>query len=400
MTKQRIGILTYHRSVNYGAVMQSAALAGELQRRFPDAQVEIIDYCSARMSRYYKLVTLYRGRDGILKLGDRVAMYRAFQREMKRLPLTGTYLATDRCETFWQWLGDEYDILVTGSDAVWNYRKRGLPNPYFLAGNVKASRFSYAASCNGLGAASFDAIPDAQRDYLNEAFSRFSYIGTRDLQTERMVESVCPSAQVFHNCDPSLLLQNLRAADTQALQRKLQTRYGVDLKRPLIGLMLSNQNGDLKRELAGRLRQRYGDRFQTVSVYAYNKYADVPYIADLTPTEWSTIFSLFSLTISKYFHGTAFSLLHETPVIAVGAESAIEGLPNKIEDMLGRMRLMDLYFPARTAADIDWPALMAKIDSLLAQPPTERMRVGVQLERQNAESFFDAVACCLRERKG
>lgn len=76
----RIGILTYHRSVNYGAVMQSAALASELSRRFPHAEIEIVDYCSKRMDIYYKLFTVYRGKDSVAHLLSRVEMYRAFQR--------------------------------------------------------------------------------------------------------------------------------------------------------------------------------------------------------------------------------------------------------------------------------------------------------------------------------
>ena len=42
----KVGILTYHRSLNYGAVMQAYCLAEEIQKRFPDVSVEIVDYMS------------------------------------------------------------------------------------------------------------------------------------------------------------------------------------------------------------------------------------------------------------------------------------------------------------------------------------------------------------------
>jgi hypothetical protein len=391
----RIGILTYHRSINYGAVMQSAALAEELIRRFPYDKVEIVDYCSRRMDLYYKLTTLYRGRASLAQLGGRIAMYRAFRRGVKRLPRSKDRLTTDNCAKFWRWLGDRYDVLITGSDAVWNYNRRGLPNPYFLTGAKRAKLFSYAASCNGLAVRSFSEISPAARETLARAFERLRYIGTRDLQTERMVLSVCPSARPVHNCDPSLFFRNLPGADKARLMDRMRDKYGVDFKRPLIGLMLSNLNGDFGAELVKRLRASYGGKYQIVSIYAFNRDADVSYLADLTPAEWSVVFSLFRLTISKYFHGTAFSLLNDTQVLAVGAESSIDGLPNKIEDMLGRMELMDLYFPARSGADIDWAVFMDRLDSLLREPPIKRMRAGIERERTSAESFFQEIRRCL-----
>lgn len=44
----KVGILTYHRSLNYGAVMQAYCLAEEIQKRFPDVSVEIVDYSKPR----------------------------------------------------------------------------------------------------------------------------------------------------------------------------------------------------------------------------------------------------------------------------------------------------------------------------------------------------------------
>ena len=40
----KIGILTFHRSINYGAVTQCYALATEIKKRIPYSDVEVIDY--------------------------------------------------------------------------------------------------------------------------------------------------------------------------------------------------------------------------------------------------------------------------------------------------------------------------------------------------------------------
>lgn len=387
----RIGILTYHRSVNYGAVMQSAALAMELSRRFPHAEIEIVDYCSRRMDIYYKLFTVYRGKDSIAHLLSRIEMYSAFRRGLKGLPLSHDKLVTDNCSRFFRWIRGRYDILVSGSDAVWNYKKRGLPNPYFLHGvDESCRRFSYAASCNGLGIKDFSELDAYATEFLGTAFSNFEYVGVRDKQTEELVKYVCPSAEVFHNCDPSLLLFDLSGFSRSNLIDKLVREYHYNPEKPTIGLMLSNLNGDLSKKLTEQLRKNYGNRFQTVSLYSYNKYADIPYLSDLTPQEWSIVFGLFDLTISKYFHGSMFSLLNRTPVLAVGAEKSIADLPNKVEDAFARLGISDWYYSASTSK-IYWNSFMEKMDELLCNSQTEKIDTGIRLEIQSAESFFERI---------
>ena len=45
----KIGILTYHRAINYGAVLQSFSLVERLKKDFPNESIEIIDYNSIRI---------------------------------------------------------------------------------------------------------------------------------------------------------------------------------------------------------------------------------------------------------------------------------------------------------------------------------------------------------------
>lgn len=389
----KIGILTYHRSLNYGAVMQAIALSSEIQKRFPKAKVEIVDYMSKKMDRYYKMITIYRGKESVFHLKSRFLMYEAFQKGLEELPLSEKKIITDDCAKVENYLQNKYDILISGSDAVWNFSKRGIPNPYFLSGLHGCSKMSYAASCNGLGINSFNNITEDQRTYLKNAFREFDYIGVRDEQTAALIRNVHPDARVYHNCDPSLLLTDLTSKDRKKLVSKLVNKYHFDMSKPTIGFMMSNLNGNFREELAHRIKERYGTKYQTVSIYSYNKYADIPYISDLTPQEWSLIFGLFDLTVSKYFHGTMFSLLNRTPVIAVSAEKTIEKYPNKISDALERMNLLDLYFSTENMQSIHWEDLMNKIDECLNKKTSDiikkRIDSGIKAEVESSESFFE-----------
>ena len=187
-------------------------------------------------------------------------------------------------------------------------------------------------------------------------------------------------------------MRDLSDQDRSELKKKLIKKYQFNPDRPTIAFMLSNYNGRFREELARRIKEKYGDRYQTVSIYSYNRYADIPYIADLTPQEWSIIFGLFDLTVSKYYHGTMFSLLNHTPVIVFGAESSIEGLPNKISDALERMNLLDCYFDADMGKAVNWEMLMDKIDEFLTRKPIERIVSGIEREILSADSFFETLA--------
>lgn len=387
----KIGILTYHRSINYGAFMQSFVLSQRL-KELPGVEVEIIDYMSKRMDRYYKLFTLYRGKSGVIRIVDRIKMYNAFCKSMEALPISNSRLVSDDIRKFDQFIEGKYDLIVVGSDAVWNYEKRGLPNPYFLINQREIHKFSYAASCNGIH---LDALNEEKINILKHAFDKFEYLGVRDEITEFLIWRTLGNEIGTHNCDPTFLLDfekdGLGEEFKEALLRKLERKYKWNTKKKHIGLMLSNYNGDLAKILVDKLKKKYGEEYEIVSIYSYCKYADIRYISDLTPFEWSRIFSLFDITFSKYFHGTLFSIINKVPVISLSVEESQGIISSKVEDVLKRLDLMEFYYPGKSANDIEWKSFLNNVDKLLNEPPIKKMVKNVKKEKKYSESFFDKI---------
>ena len=387
----KVGILTYHRSINYGAFLQAYALSQRL-KEIKGVEVEIIDYMSKRMDRYYKLFTIYRGKNGITRIFDRINMYRAFSNSYHKLPLSSEKLVSDDVRTFDKFIENKYDVIVVGSDAVWNYEKRGLPNPYFLINQKNCIKVSYAASCNGI---KIDNLDKNKLRLLEQAFSDFQYLGVRDSLTEYVVKRATKSEKYIHNCDPTFLLDfekdGLDKDFIDKLLGKLKRKYKWDANKKHIGLMLSNLNGNLGEILIQHLKGYFGNDYEIVSIYSYCEYADIPYISDLTPFEWSRIFSLFDITFSKYFHGTLLSIMNGTPVISLSAEIEAAGIPSKVEDVLSRLNLMEFYYPSKNASDIEWESLMVKVKTLIENPPITKMERSVMKESEYAESFFSNI---------
>ena len=139
----KIGILTFHRSINYGAYMQSLALSHEIKERFPSLEVEIIDYTSLAMEKNYKVRFKPKMIKDPLEFFRKIKRKKVFRDSLKYLPLSPEHIIEDDCDRVFEYIRGRYDCVVVGSDAVWNWIKRGFPNPYLHYRNGGASACGY-----------------------------------------------------------------------------------------------------------------------------------------------------------------------------------------------------------------------------------------------------------------
>lgn len=329
----KVGILTFHRSFNYGAFMQCFSLVSRLRKDFPNIEFEVIDYNAQKsVDGYTQALDRVQDEQIKRKVQQRNA---AFVECQEQLPLSSFQLVSDDYSTLIDYMNETYDAVIVGSDAVWNWGVRGFSNPYFLK-DYKGIKLSYAASVHGMV---YQNMTPEQKEYLQEAFRDFYYIGVRDISTENMVHYVCPELEVYHNCDPTVLLDlNDVPCDMEALKTKLKG-HGVDFSKPLIGMMAGSSVGY-------EIKKHFGDKIQLVSVYEPNPYADV-YLYDLTPYEWAHVFSWFKTTATHFFHGTLLTLVNHKPVTSIEFESAYSSVnTTKIKDVLGRLELTQWRFTA------------------------------------------------------
>lgn len=185
----RIGILTFHRSINYGAFMQSLALSREISRRHPESSVEIIDYSSAKMERNYRVkLDKYCIKHPTLFF-ERLKRKKVFRRSLSYLPLSEKTIISDECTGVFEFIKDNYDIVIVGSDAVWNWIKRGFPNPYIMDFDLPIVRMSYAASAFGMGP---EHVTPERAEIFGRALSGYRFITVRDDYTSELVKSCAP----------------------------------------------------------------------------------------------------------------------------------------------------------------------------------------------------------------
>ena len=391
----KTGILTFHRSVNNGAFMQAYALSSEIKKRFPSDEVEIIDFTPPSVVNNYsyslvsylrhstlrvfagKLLHLLRDPAYLKRMRKRTAVFDAVA---DALPLSEKKIVSSNNEDVYAYINANYDRLVVGSDAVWNFVLRGYPNPYFPDSRVKARKLSYAASCYGMD---FLKCPEETRKSIAGVFDAFDFIGVRDTATEEMVRWSGSSAEPVHTCDPTALLDvdSLPVCKSD-FEKKLAER-GFDFNRPAIGMM-----GDAA--MFSMIKKMYGDKYQIVALYNYIKGADVN-LYDIPPFEWAYAFRYFKVTFTTFFHGTMLSLRNGTPLICIALKTdfAKKHTPKTL-DVLRRCGLSDWYFETDYRSE-NLDGIKEKADELIRGDYHDLIIERMNEEAKSFEPFAEAL---------
>lgn len=324
----RIGILTFHRSDNYGAFLQAYSLTMAIRKRFPNWDVELIDYDSKKAQKYYYKLILKEGRKyGLMYY---VKRHIAFSKAVKQLPLSRKKCITDNLSVVRDYLKGQYDIIVAGSDQIWKLDSfRGFPNAYWLPDEYGCEKLSYAASSRSI----FSTAPERTVNTVKSILSGYQYIGVRDDITFRELKNVL-SYGVIRNCDPSFLYDFCIAKDSA--RDKLASLYHIDNHLPIVGVMSKDEN------VIKRLRNKYGNSINIVSI-------DIPHSEtkanpNISPFEFAEIIAGLDVLITSFFHGLCFAIKGNTPFVALDEKKSESEEQSKILDLLKLIHKEQYYF--------------------------------------------------------
>ena len=215
---KRIGILTFHRCINYGSYWQARCLAEGLRSR--GHEVELLDHdckCIRRAELRCAFQPKLPERTPTRELRHYAEKTRRFLKAIAQLPLSKRF-SLHQPER-----AAEYDAIVVGSDEVWNFRHPWYGSkPIFFGDGLKAGRLvSYAASFGNHSA--WDGMNSGWTDKLG----RFSALSVRDENSWHLVHNGTGR-------DPTLVLDPcLQFADAIPVERKSNERpfaliYGHD----------------------------------------------------------------------------------------------------------------------------------------------------------------------------
>lgn len=290
----KIGLITYHRALNYGAVLQAYALQQVIKGMLGEKdKCLLLDYKCKKIEdmcrvihkdkRFIKDIIKSPLRAGSLK--KKAKAYRRF---------TGRYLDVYPLENDNLDSAAEYfDRIITGSDQLWNYRVCGNDDTYFLD-FVKDSKkkYSYAVS---LGMKK--CFLENKERILNN-LRDFSCISLREPIGEDEIRSVNP--HIRFDVDPTLLLEAERWESEFDLTNKLGSYILVYCVAPPKDLMSVAQELSEKEGLPVYiLTEKLSDRF---------KYKKCKCVFGEDPVQFLSLIKNASCVLTTSFHATVFSL--------------------------------------------------------------------------------------------
>lgn len=216
----KIGILTFHSAMNYGAVLQSVALQKKIRSMIKDC--EIINYECNKFRKIYSV--FYRANSGIkgtismlMYLPSRIIKYRKFNlfRAGKLLLSPKKYDVNNKNE-----MKNDFDIIIVGSDQVWNPIQTDNDLTYLLdfANGNDVVCVSYAAS---LGTA--ELTEENKKIFLRE-LKKFKYISVREKSSLELLKP-CTEKKIELVCDPVFLISREEWIKDFNLKHSAKSKY-------------------------------------------------------------------------------------------------------------------------------------------------------------------------------
>ena len=345
---KKVGIVTLHFSVNFGATLQCLALTETLKKMGFDSKV--INYYP-KYAKYYwepKKTYLSAIKDSIaskkriedtdetrnslfiltcLKSFKHVHFenkrsaiykkkYKAFKDfQNKYIPLTKEYEhKTDLNEL-------AFDVLVTGSDQVWNsnYTNFSLDEVYFLKFGCKdAKRISYAASTHFF----------KNNDYWDRVLSLlsgFDRISLREKNICDKINKLNPDIEAQVVLDPTLLL----TADEWVKFEK-----NIELSEKYI-LCYSLRESQLCQYY---INKYIGQESVKIIDISPNKFVNgAIWMGDCAPDVFLYLVHHADMVITDSFHGTVFSILYNKKFLSITNTNS----DTRIKDILSALDLED-----------------------------------------------------------
>lgn len=305
----KIGILTYQRAENYGALLQAYALMTYLKSLGHD--VSFVDYWPKYHSEYFKLFSWSRFLRASIK-GKIVMLSRLFsmnsflarKRKLQQFMIERLDLPIQPAYTEKSSFTEKYDTVVYGSDQIWrkqNLDGVGFDDWYFGCDNVRADKkIVYAGSMGSISNRQEDGM------YMKKQMTNFSSISVREKDLHDFLGKLgITSCMVM---DPVFLLERDQ-------WRRLFKRTDY-IKKYILFYNLLNSSESIN--FANRLSKDTGLPIIEISKSTTLHRPNTHLVKDASLERFLQLIDGAEYVVSSSFHGVAMSIIFEKQVFAVG----------------------------------------------------------------------------------
>ena len=325
----KIGILTFHRAHNYGAMLQAYALYTILSKKGHD--VEFLSYRNERIESVYKLFRWHYNSNKSLivnfkeLIADLFLLFRwqkrrlAFKSFAKQfLPESEKITSTSIRQKYF-----DYEVLFFGSDQIWTTRFLKKFDPVYW-GEVKLKhglKIAYAPSME------LSDLSESQRFFIHKHLKLFSNVSARETKMAQMLSEIDGNSiptvlDPTFLCESSLYEPLLRSASF-----KPQGNY-----------ILVYQVGDfpIVHEIADHLAKVINCPIIEIrSDVTLHK--NSTYLETSGPADFVSLIANATFVLSCSFHGTAFAINYKKPFYSI----LIKGMDSRVKSLLSQIGLSD-----------------------------------------------------------
>ncbi|MCW3091588.1 MAG: hypothetical protein JWP81_2657 [Ferruginibacter sp.] len=281
MKALKIGVLTFHRCINYGSYWQARCLVEGLIARGHNAA--ILDHESPQVN-VAEWKCAYRP---VLPTAVPESDYPLYRKKIKNffrsfdsLPLSPRFGLNDPEQM------EDYDMIVVGSDEVWNLFHPWYGGcPLFFGEGLRGKRLvSYAASFGN-----YDASWQLQPSW-SEKLRNFSSISVRDENSQRIVKNAI-------GIEPALVLD-------PCLQFPVHLEERAIAEQPYIALYGHNFSPFFVNQILSWATHR---NLPLVSIGYRNDWAHEQWIT-ADPHDFAHFMAGAEAVVTNFFHGCVFAL--------------------------------------------------------------------------------------------
>lgn len=342
----KIGLITFHASHNNGSMLQTLALQHILSERY-ECDVKIINFSnSGQRNMYSPLPKPKNWRQAIKKMiwatnyPQMIKQYNAYETfKEKYFNLTDLeYLDANELVG----IEDEFDIIITGSDQVWNVKCLDADDAYYLNFVSKKPCYAYAVSFGAHNP--FDVDVDKYKHLV----SKFNKVSVRENNAQKWI-SRAMGIEVPICLDPTMLLscneweKIVDVGKKPVINGNYIFYYCFSINEEVQRYLkyLSNKTGLPVYFMEAKewtLKTCWKNKIRLIKEYGPDVYMNV--------VKHSTLF------ITTSFHGTAFATIYKKDFWYIN-----DGKPNKTDDraqsFLTQLGLMGRYKTIEELKSID-----------------------------------------------
>ena len=327
-----IEIITYHKSTNYGALLQSLSLKEFVEEKTKQ-QVKMCDFHPKKLifAEFYRPLITKKINKLIQTIKKNIEIYNWYKEAFKNNNSSQKKI-----------------LSIYGSDEIWNFKNayHGY-NSFYFGNDNDYPKISYAAS---IGKSSFDDLDKNIQNEISINLKKFKNISVRDINTYNFIEKLT-------GIKPDLVLDPTLIHTPHILNQKKFIKFKIDEKYLVVYGTVFNQK---QKQIINDFAQK--KNLKIISVGYFNLWIKKNYLG-LNPTNFIDIIKNSSYVFTSMFHGVMFSLKFSKQFYL-----SIDPIrKNKLETLINILSLNNRIFQDHIKdGEINYDNISAKLNQMIA----------------------------------